>query len=44
MYKYFGVVLKFGKMLMACIRGFFVDCPNSVCQCLPSILWKFGIW
>ena len=36
-----GLVLKFGKMLMAYILDFSVGCLNTVCQCLPSVLWRF---
>ena len=36
-----GLVLKFGKMLMAYILDFSVGFPNTVCQCLPRVLWRF---
>ncbi|KAK4577162.1 hypothetical protein RGQ29_027609 [Quercus rubra] len=39
-----GSVLKFKKMLLAYIRDSSVGCLNIVCQCLPSVLWKFGVW
>ena len=38
-----GLVLRFRKMLMAYIRGFSIVSPNTACQRLPSVLWKFGV-
>ena len=37
------LVLKFERRLMVFILDFSVSCPNTICQRLQGILWKFGI-
>ena len=44
MYKYFRVSPQVLADLVICIPGFSIGYPSMVCQRLPSVLCKFGVW